>query len=339
MKTRDFFFNLDKERIAQYPIEKREASRLLVLDKSEQKFYDACFSDFPDLLKPGSVLVINDSKVRKARVFGFNTETGGKTEFLFLSEISPGTWKVMTSKSGRKRAGQTYVFGDGVTGEIRSKEGNVSILRLSRPVDGDFFERSGHIPLPPYIRRKDELLDEARYQTVYSQETGSAAAPTAGLHFTEEILLRIKARGIEIAPVTLHVGPATFLPIRTENIEDHIMYEEEYYISESSASIINRALEDRRDIIAVGTTVVRTLESAYCRGSITSGKNTTSLYIYPGYRFKAISGLLTNFHTPQSSLLVLVSAFAGIEFIASAYRHAIGDKYRFFSYGDAMFIR
>ncbi|MBN2533291.1 MAG: tRNA preQ1(34) S-adenosylmethionine ribosyltransferase-isomerase QueA [Spirochaetales bacterium] len=338
MKTRDFFFNIDKKNIAQYPPEKRGNSRLMVLHREGKRIVDTMFSELPELIKPGTVLVINDSRVRKARVFGISQDTGGKVEFLFLKQLSPVMWKVLPNKSRKQKPGKTYCFGNNITGTIVREEGACRVLCFQEPVDEDFFEKHGHMPLPPYIRRKDEQADEDRYQTVYSGETGSSAAPTAGLHFTPGILSRLKNNGIQIARVTLHVGIGTFIPIRTENIEDHVMHEEEYNIPEPAAELIGSALKEKRQVIAVGTTCVRTLESAYRDGNIIPGRNKTSLFIYPGYRFHMVSGLLTNFHTPGSSLLVLVSAFGGYNLIRQAYTGALQKGYRFFSYGDAMLI-
>ncbi|MBN2442251.1 MAG: tRNA preQ1(34) S-adenosylmethionine ribosyltransferase-isomerase QueA, partial [Spirochaetales bacterium] len=255
-----------------------------------------------------------------------------------LKELSPGVWDVLPNKLKRQKPGKTYVFGNNIRGTIIEAEGTTRTLRFDTPVDEEFFEAFGHVPLPPYIRREDEQRDTARYQTIYSEQTGSAAAPTAGLHFTPGVLASLEDKGIEVVRITLHVGMGTFVPIRTENVEDHHMHEEEYDISPHAAHRIDRALKEKRKIIAVGTTSVRALESACQDGKIIPGKHSTSLFIYPGYTFKVTSGLLTNFHTPGSSLLVLVSAFAGIGFIRRAYASALEHNYRFFSYGDAMLI-
>jgi S-adenosylmethionine:tRNA ribosyltransferase-isomerase len=338
MKTRDFFFNIDKNRIAQYPPEKRGDSRLMVLGRKKRKIIDSSFSALPDFLEPDTLLVINNSRVRKARVFGTAVQTGGKVEFLFLKQLSSCTWKVLPDKAKRQKPGKTFRFTNGMTGTITGGEGACRVLRFPDPIGEEFFEECGHIPLPPYIQREDEPWDENRYQTVYSEKTGSSAAPTAGLHFTRDILSGIEKKGIQIAHITLHVGIGTFIPIRTENVEDHTMHEEDYTIPETSAAIIQQALDENRRIVAVGTTCVRTLESAFHEGKIQSGSNSTSLFIYPGYTFRVVSGLITNFHTPGSSLLVLVSAFAGTEFIRRVYTRGIEKGYRFFSYGDAMLI-
>jgi S-adenosylmethionine:tRNA ribosyltransferase-isomerase len=338
MKTRDFFFNIDKNQIAQYPPEKRGTCRLMVVRREDQSVSITDFSAVSRLLPPGTLLVINDSRVRKARVYGTAIETGGKVEFLFLKEIRPGTWEVLPSKLKKQRPGKKFIFGDTIVARIIGGEGKSRLLEFETPVSEDFFEICGHVPLPPYIHRDDVAADSDRYQTVYSGETGSSAAPTAGLHFTPGILHALEEKGIDIVRVTLHVGIGTFVPIRTDDIEDHIMHEEEYSISHQAGARIEKALEKKQRIVAVGTTSVRTLESAYDQGKIKTGKQKTSLYIYPGYRFKVISGLITNFHTPGSSLLVMVSAFAGIELIRSAYQKALGEDFRFFSYGDAMLI-
>ena len=296
------------------------------------------FPLLPELIPSESVLVINDSRVRKARIFGITEGSHGKVEFLFLRELSPGIWRVLVNRAKKQKKGKTYMFGDKIRGTIIEEEGRTRILRFSEPVGESFFEKYGHVPLPPYIRRKDEQADEDRYQTVYSGKTGSTAAPTAGLHFTPALLSRFKETGVQVVRLTLHVGIGTFLPIRTEQIEDHTMHEEAYHIPKQTSLLIEQALREKRKIIATGTTCVRALESAYKGGKIIPGKKKTSLYIYPGYRFNVISGLITNFHTPGSSLLVLVSAFGGTDFIRRAYTEAMENRYRFFSYGDAMLI-
>jgi S-adenosylmethionine:tRNA ribosyltransferase-isomerase len=337
MKTRDFSFNLPDERIAQNPPDKRGDSRLMVLDRLTGAIDHKQFRDLPSLIDPESVLVTNDSRVRKARVFG-KSESGGTVEFLFTERIDETAWKAIVSKSKKQRAGKIFVFGDMVRGRIESEDGEIRIVRFDEAIGEDFFERFGHIPLPPYIKRKDETVDAERYQTVFSDSPGSAAAPTAGLHFTTELVTELETRGINVTSVTLHVGLGTFLPIRTENIEEHKMHSEEYFISDQSARIVNDAHDSGRKIIAVGTTVVRTLESASLEGAVRPGRGRTGLFIYPGYEFKAVDRMLTNFHTPGSSLLVLVSAFAGKSLIDKAYSEAIEKGYRFFSYGDAMLI-
>ncbi|MBN1699676.1 MAG: tRNA preQ1(34) S-adenosylmethionine ribosyltransferase-isomerase QueA [Spirochaetales bacterium] len=346
MKTSDFFFDIDPERIAQYPKTIRGTSRLLLLDREKGTLKDDEFSRIGDIIRPGSLIVINDSRVRKARVFGSREETDNRcpegpskpVEFLFLEEIKPRFWKVLTQKTKKRKPGDTYRFSEEVTGTIRKHENGYCILELSTRVGEGFFERHGHVPLPPYIRRSDAASDSDRYQTVYSRTTGSAAAPTAGLHFTGAIMRRLEENGCLIRRITLHVGIGTFIPIRTETVEEHRMHEEVFDIPEETAQTIEAYMNGGKQIIAVGTTVVRALESACDNGRIRTGRQKTSLFIYPGYTFKAVNGLITNFHTPGSTLLVMVSAFAGKANIDRAYRHAIEAGYRFFSYGDAMMI-
>jgi S-adenosylmethionine:tRNA ribosyltransferase-isomerase len=338
MKTRDFFFNIPEARIAQHPPLQRGESRLLVLDRHAQSISHRMFGELPDLIKPGSVVVLNDSRVRKARVFASAADSGGKVEFLFLEKIDTTTWKTIVSKSKRQKTGKRFIFGDDISATIEGDEADTKIVRFDSAIDESFFERFGHVPLPPYIKRSDEEDDQSRYQTVFSKTIGSAAAPTAGLHFSETLIEKLKSSGIDVATITLHVGIGTFLPIRTENIEEHRMHSEEYTIPENTANRLNAARKEGQDIIAVGTTVVRTLESACTENGIPAGSFSTGLFIYPGYEFKFVNKMITNFHTPESSLLVLVSAFAGKDFVMRAYREAIEKEYRFFSYGDAMFI-
>jgi S-adenosylmethionine:tRNA ribosyltransferase-isomerase len=344
MKTKEFSFDLPEQLIAQFPADKRGESRLLVLDKRTGTFDDSHISHIADYLEPGSVMVVNNSKVRKARVYA-ESETGGKVEFLFLHELPDHTWTAMVTKSKKQRIGKQYRFsnaeGELWTAQIIAENEDGKIIRFSQPINEHFFSTCGHVPLPPYIKRDDTFSDESRYQTVYAKDFGSVAAPTAGLHFTEEILDKIKERGIFICPVTLHVGPGTFLPVRTEELEDHPMHLEHYEIPNESASLINKAKREGRKIIAVGTTSVRTLESAFnsTTNSLPPGEGSTRLFILPPYEFKIVDQLLTNFHTPESTLLVLVSAFAGKQHIMNAYGHAVDQGYRFFSYGDAMLIR
>ncbi len=344
MKTKEFSFNLPEHLIAQFPAERRGESRLLVLDRESGHHIDSHITNLPDFLEPESVMVVNNSKVRKARVYG-ESETGGTVEFLFLHELADHSWTAMVSKSKRQRPGKQFRFTNAQQqiwiAKIEGEHDEGKIVRFDTPIDEHFFNTCGHVPLPPYIKRDDTVKDEARYQTVYAQSSGSVAAPTAGLHFTESILQQIRERGIVICPVTLHVGPGTFLPVRTEHLEDHTMHVEHYEIPHTSAEIINQAKRAGRKIVAVGTTSVRSLESAFDEntGEIASGRGSTQLFILPPYRFKVVDQLMTNFHTPESTLLVLVSAFGGREFIRAAYEHAVQEEYRFFSYGDAMFIR
>lgn len=338
MKTNNFSFDLPIELIAQEPPLKRGDSRLLILNKNNGNLTDTYVKNLHTTLKPGSLIIFNNTKVRKARLHA-KSETGGMVEFLFLKNISEGLWKVITSKSKKQKKGKKYIFPGGRTGIIENTSMEYKLLRIFPQPDEDYFEKYGHIPLPPYIKREDTLLDSERYQTVYSEITGSSAAPTAGLHFTEEILKNIECSGIETVKITLHVGLGTFMPIRTENIEEHKMHSEKYHISDNAAIKIEKALKNKTEIIAVGTTVVRTVESAYINGRIKTGWNETDIFIYPGYKFNVVSTMFTNFHTPDSTLLLMVSAFAGIKNIKESYSHAIRKKYRFFSYGDAMLIR
>ena len=346
MLTKDFYFDLPDSLITQEPSEKRGEDRLLVLDKNSGEYKDMMMSDFPSLLPENSVLVVNNSKVRKARTYAESVETGGVVEFLFLGKNSNGSWKAMVTKSKRQKKGKRFVWkdseGKAYVYAVIEKENDDGTrdVRFDSDIDESFFQTLGHVPLPPYIKREDNWKDENRYQTIYAKKEGSVAAPTAGLHFTPEIMEKIKERGIKIYEVTLHVGAGTFLPVRSEEIENHHMHTESYEISPETAEELNKAKREGKTIVAVGTTSIRTLESASDEnGVLTSLKDDTSIFIYPGYKFKFVDNLLTNFHTPESTLLMLVSALAGKDHILTSYRHAVEKKYRFFSYGDAMFIK
>ena len=346
MLTKDFYFDLPDSLIAQEPSEKRGEDRLLVLDKNTGEYKDMMMSDFPSLLPENSVLVVNNSKVRKARTYAESVETGGVVEFLFLGKNGDGSWKAMVTKSKRQRKGKKFVWKDSegkayVFAEIeKENEDGTRDVRFERDIDENFFQTLGHVPLPPYIKREDNWKDEKRYQTIYAKKEGSVAAPTAGLHFTPEIMEKIKERGIKIYEVTLHVGAGTFLPVRSEEIENHHMHTESFEISKETLDGLNKAKMEGKTIVAVGTTSIRTLESASNEdGVLETMKGDTSIFIYPGYKFKFVDNLLTNFHTPESTLLMLVSALAGKDHILASYRHAVEEKYRFFSYGDAMFIK
>ena len=346
MLTKDFYFDLPDSLIAQEPSEKRGEDRLLVLDKNSGEYKDMMMSDFPSLLPENSVLVVNNSKVRKARTYAESVETGGVVEFLFLGKNSDGSWKAMVTKSKRQKKGKRFVWkdseGKAYVYAVIEKENDDGTrdVRFDSDIDESFFQTLGHVPLPPYIKREDNWKDENRYQTIYAKKEGSVAAPTAGLHFTPEIMEKIKERGIKIYEVTLHVGAGTFLPVRSEEIENHHMHTESYEISPETAEELNKAKREGKTIVAVGTPSIRTLESASDEnGVLTSLKGDTSIFIYPGYKFKFVDNLLTNFHTPESTLLMLVSALAGKDHILTSYRHAVEEKYRFFSYGDAMFIK
>ncbi len=343
MKTSDFFFDLPQELIAQFPATKRGDSRLLVYDKScknssEDDFSgieDCKFIDIIDKIPENSLMVFNDTRVRKARLYG-KSESGGKVEVLFLSNNGDASWRVITSKSKKQKVGKVIIFDNEVKIEVIEDLGREKIVKFLTPVGEDFFESCGNIPLPPYIKRDLVDSDQERYQTVFANSVGSAAAPTAGLHFTDDILEKLKSRGIEIVFVTLHVGLGTFLPVSSEIVEEHKMHREYYEISEESAKIINQAKKTGREIVAVGTTSTRTLEAQWQKnGKIVAGVDSTDIFIYPGFKFKVVDHLFTNFHTPGSSLILLVSAFVGIDDIKMCYKHAIEEKYRFFSYGDS----
>ncbi len=353
MQTKDFYFDLPEELIAQNPCGERGGDRLLCLDRSDGSVHDHLFRDLPDLVEKGTLMVFNDSRVRRARIYASVESSGGQAEFLLIAQqLIPGTqpgavWKVMAKNAKRQKSGRRYVFPDGMKAQIREDpEGQLDgtefrLLEFERPIDDLWLDFNGHLPLPPYIRRGDELADADRYQTVYSRNIGSVAAPTAGLHFTPEVLAALDAKGVERTSVTLHVGIGTFLPVRSEAIEDHVMHEESYSVSAVTAAKVEKAKKEGRPVLAVGTTSIRTLESAWdmsC-GKLRTGENSTCIFMYPGYTFNVVDQVFTNFHTPESTLLMLVSAFAGKERILSAYRHAIEKKYRFFSYGDAMLIR
>jgi S-adenosylmethionine:tRNA ribosyltransferase-isomerase len=351
VKTRSFSFRLPRDRIAQQPLAQRDRSRLLVLERASGRITHRAFSDLPDLLEPGTLVLLNDSRVRKARLFAraeaeTESPSGGKAEFLLLEELQPGLWKTLAARARKQRPGKRYRFPGGVTGAVvawegaaKEGEGPFRFVRFDPPISEQYLEEHGHVPLPPYIDRADSSADAERYQTVYARTIGSAAAPTAGLHLTPELLRALEARGATVAALTLHVGTGTFLPIRSEDIEEHRMHEERYEVPEATARTVNQALSEGGKILAVGTTVVRAVESACREGMVAAGAGRTSLFIKPGFRFQVVSQLLTNFHTPRSTLLVLVSAFAGRGRVLRAYREALARGYRFYSYGDAMLIR
>ena len=344
MKTSDFCFDLPPELIAQDPPAERGRSRLMVLDRPDGRTEDAMVRDLAGYLRPGTLVVLNDTRVRKARLFGRAEDTGGQAEFLLLEEgggPGPGTWKALCSRAKRVRPGRVFLFPGGVRGEIAGREGELRLVRFTPPIGEAYLSEHGRIPLPPYIRREACPGDEERYQTVYARQVGSAAAPTAGLHLTAETLEGLRRAGMETARLTLHVGLGTFLPVRAERVEDHVMHTERYHVPEETAGQVTAAKAEGRDVLAVGTTSVRTLESAWDPAArrLTPGWGETAIFIYPGYRFRVVDRLLTNFHTPGSSLLMLVAAFAGLETILRAYGQAVERRYRFFSYGDAMLIR
>jgi S-adenosylmethionine:tRNA ribosyltransferase-isomerase len=340
LKTSDFYFDLPEELIAQTPIEPRDHSRLMILDKSTGKIQHKHFYDIVDYLEPGDCLILNDSRVLPARLYGIKEETGARVEFLLLENKGNDVWEALAGPGKRAKKGSRFTFGDGLLRceVIDVLEDGNRLIHFE--YEGMFFsilDQIGQMPLPPYI--KEKLQDKERYQTVYSKETGSAAAPTAGLHFTPELLQKIKDKGVSIGFVTLHVGLGTFRPVSAEKITDHKMHSEHYHMSEETASLINTAKSNGKRVIAVGTTSCRTIESvAQKEGCIRESEGWTDIFIYPGYEFKGLDALITNFHLPESTLIMLVSALAGREHILNAYKTAVEEKYRFFSFGDAMFI-
>lgn len=394
METKDFYFDLPQDLIAQHPTGTRGEDKLLFLQRKTGEFKHYMMQNLVDLIEPGTVMVFNNSKVRRARVYGKRDGAEKETEFLFLENLKTqnartcGTgadadktvctatgadadnlgaenfgaekahagqdtsiknwtgsvWRAMVKNAKRQKVGHSYTFADGTKGVILQNaldEGTeFRTIGFFCTIDESWFEKNGHIPLPPYIKRADVAEDSSRYQTIYAKEVGSAAAPTAGLHFTDEILGTLKNKGVCIEYVTLHVGLGTFLPVRTSRIEDHTMHTEVFNVSTKTAQIITNAKNQGKPILAVGTTSLRTLESAWSKDEkrLISGTQATSIFIYPGYKFGCVDRLFTNFHTPESTLLMLVSAFAGKDAIFSAYQEAINKRYRFFSYGDAMLI-
>lgn len=339
--AKDFDFYLPEELIAQTPLLNRSASKLLTVNVSNKTYEDKQFKNIIDHLKVGDVLVLNNTKVLPARLHGIKEETNAHIELLLLNNIENDDWEVLAKPAKRVKVGNTISFGDGRLKAVVLSEQEQGGRRIRFMYEGIFLEvlnALGEMPLPPYI--KEKLQDQDRYQTVYAKEVGSAAAPTAGLHFTPELLEEIKSRGIEIAYVTLHVGLGTFRPVSVDNILEHTMHAEYYFISEDSANVIEKARQEHRRIVAVGTTTIRTLETIanLHDNKIVKTSGWSSIFIYPGYTFKVVDAFVTNFHLPKSTLLMLVSAFTGREFILSAYEHAVKEKYRFFSFGDAMFI-
>lgn len=339
MKTSDFYYELPQELIAQSPAEKRDMSRLLVYDRNKKTVEDRIFRDVIEYLEPGDVLVRNVTRVIPARLYAVREETGGAMEFLLLKRISETDWECLVKPGRRARPGRTFVVNDelSVTVLEQLEDGN-RIVRLNyEGIFEEVLDRAGEMPLPPYIT--DKLEDKSRYQTVYARDNGSAAAPTAGLHFTPELLDAIRAKGVLIADVLLHVGLGTFRPVSAENVEDHVMHEEYYQVTEEAAKLINDARRKGGRIISVGTTGCRTLESAADDdGIVHAGSGWTSIFITPGYKFKAVDALITNFHLPESTLLMLISAFSTREEMLAVYKHAVEERYRFFSFGDAMLI-
>ncbi len=340
MKTSDFYYELPKELIAQTPVEPRDSSRLLVLNKENGQIEHKHFYDIIDYLNPGDLLVCNDSRVLPARIFGIKDNTGARVEFLLLKQVGTNRWETLCKPGKKAREGTKFTFGEGILRAtvVQVKDDGNRVVDFE--CEDNFFatlDKIGQMPLPPYIT--EELKDKERYQTVYSHELGSAAAPTAGLHFTKELMKKIKSKGVGIAYVTLHVGLGTFRPVKVDDVTKHKMHSEHYEISEESARLINEAKKNGKRVIAVGTTSCRTLESvATLYGEIKPCDGFTDIFIYPGYKFKVLDGLITNFHLPESTLIMLVSAFAGYDNIMNTYKTAVNEKYRFFSFGDAMFI-
>ena len=339
MDLKEFYYDLPEELIAQVPIQKRDESRLMVLDRNNKTIEHKIFKDILDYLKPGDCLVRNNTKVIPARIYG-KKETGANVEFLLLNNIEGDIWEAIVRPGNKLHVGTKVTFGEGLLNAeiLEVMEGGTRKVKFTyNGIFNEILDKIGLMPLPPYIH--EELKEKDRYQTVYAKYQGSAAAPTAGLHFTEELLEKIKAKGVEIANVTLHVGIGTFRPVKVEKIEEHHMHSEHYYIKKEDAEKINNAKKNGGRIISVGTTSCRVLESiADENGFVKETEGDTSIFIYPGYKFKCIDALITNFHLPESTLLMLVSALAGKDYIMKAYKEAVEQKYRFFSFGDAMFI-
>lgn len=339
MDLKEFYYDLPEELIAQVPIQKRDESRLMVLDRKKQTIEHKIFKDILNYLKPGDCLVRNNTKVIPARIYG-KKETGANVEFLLLNNIEDDIWEAIVRPGNKLHIGTKVSFGEGLLDAeiLEVMEGGTRKVKFTyNGIFNEILDKIGLMPLPPYIH--EELKEKDRYQTVYAKYQGSAAAPTAGLHFTEELLEKIKEKGVEIANVTLHVGIGTFRPVKVEKIEEHHMHSEHYYIKKEDAKKINNAKKNGGRIISVGTTSCRVLESiANENGLVQETEGDTSIFIYPGYKFKCIDALITNFHLPESTLLMLVSALAGKDYIMKAYKEAVEKKYRFFSFGDAMFI-
>ena len=340
MKKADFYYDLPEELIAQHPLLQRDSSRLLHLDKETGEIKHGHFTNILDYINENDCLILNNTRVLPARIYGIKRETGARVEFLLLKQIELDTWECLSKPGKRAKPGTEFDFGEGLfSGKVIDvrPDGN-RIVKFT--YEGDFYnvlEQVGKMPLPPYI--KEKLEDQERYQTVYSKNIGSAAAPTAGLHFTEELLEKVKDKGVKIGYVTLDVGLGTFRPVSEDNIEDHLMHTEHYSLPQETADLINETHKNGGRVIAVGTTTCRTLESVGTKlGEIKEDDDNTSIFIYPGYKFKCIDALITNFHLPESTLIMLVSAFAGYDHTMNAYKEAVEEKYRFFSFGDAMMI-
>ncbi|MBQ3431506.1 MAG: tRNA preQ1(34) S-adenosylmethionine ribosyltransferase-isomerase QueA [Clostridia bacterium] len=339
MKKSDFYYDLPERLIAQHPLEQRDSSRLMVLNKTTGEIEHKHFHDLIDMLGENDCLILNDTRVLPARIYGTKQQTGAVVEFLLLKQLNANEWECIVKPGKKAREGAVFDFNGLLTGEI-IKVLDTGNRIISFTYKGNFYnllEQIGSMPIPPYI--KEKLKDNERYQTVYSKHLGSAAAPTAGLHFTKEMLQTLKEKGVKIGYVTLHVGLGTFRPVKAENIEEHIMHSEHYQIPKETADLINTVKQNGGRIIAVGTTSCRTLETAANEsGEVKECEGDSKIFIYPGYKFKGIDALITNFHLPESTLIMLVSALAGREHVLSAYETAVKEEYRFFSFGDAMFI-
>ncbi|OQB15559.1 MAG: S-adenosylmethionine:tRNA ribosyltransferase-isomerase [Firmicutes bacterium ADurb.Bin193] len=338
MLTKDFFYRLPDELIAQKPLADRDMSRLMLLNRKTGAVSHDIFRNIIKYLNPGDCLVLNDTRVIPARLFGVKEKTGAAIEFLLLNRLEKDVWEVILRPGRRAMPGSKFIFGDCLRAEVLSvvNDGNRLVRFYYDGLFENILDRLGEMPLPPYITEK--LEDKERYQTVYSKNEGSAAAPTAGLHFTDELLDRIRDMGVKIAFLTLHVGLGTFRPVKTDRIENHKMHSEFYSIDKGTADMINEAKGNGKRVVAVGTTSARTLESVTENGRVKAGSGRTDIFIYPPYKFKMVDALITNFHLPESTLLMLVSSFAGRENTLAAYETAIKERYRFFSFGDAMFI-
>lgn len=341
MKTSDFYYDLPQELIAQTPMVPRDMSRLMVIDKNTGEVEHKIFKDLIDYLRPGDCLILNDTRVISARIYGVKKETGAVVEFLLLKQSENNVWECLCKPGKRAKIGTEFVFGDGIVEcEVVdiTDDGNRKVqFKCDSKEIYTILDKIGKMPLPPYIT--EELQNGELYQTVYSKELGSAAAPTAGLHFTEEMLKQIEDKGIKIGYVTLHVGLGTFRPVKVDDVKNHKMHSEHYHISKETADLINDTKKNGGRVIAVGTTSTRTLESVATKnGCICEDEDDTSIFIYPGYEFKCIDGLVTNFHLPESTLIMLISAFAGYDNVMNAYKIAVKEKYRFFSFGDACFF-
>lgn len=340
MKTADFYYDLPEELIAQTPLEPRDSSRLMVMDRKNGELEHKHFYDIIDYLNEGDCLIVNDSRVLPARIYGIKDETGANVEFLLLRQIESKRWETLAKPGKKAKVGTRFIFGDGIMTAVVTEVTDEGNRIVDFECDGNFYEaldKLGQMPLPPYIHEK--LKDKERYQTVYSRELGSAAAPTAGLHFTKELMDKIRAKGVKIGYVTLHVGLGTFRPVKVDDVTKHHMHSEHYELPEETAKLINETKRSGKRVIAVGTTSCRTLESvARKEGCVCPSEGWTDIFIYPGFEFNVLDGLITNFHLPESTLIMLVSAFAGFDNVMNAYKTAVEEKYRFFSFGDAMFI-